>query len=142
MKMTGIVAAVVLAVMCAGTTAANAGWDEGVAAFTSKNYQQAVVQFKEVVRRDPENWEAHLYLGRAYTELGEYARARRSLKQAERRAFAAKPAERKRIWKQLGYTYEKQKKYNKARQAYVQAGEARDAARVERLRRKGRVRTR
>jgi len=133
MRFVAMAAAVVLSVLSVGTSVLYAGWDEGVAAFTNKNYQRAVVEFQNVVKRNPKNWEAYLYLGRAYSELGEYSRAKRSLRNAERRIKGVKPAEKKRVWKQLGFVYEKQKKYGKAREAYLKAGETGDAARVERM---------
>ena len=38
------------------------------------------------------------------------------------------------IWRQLGYTYEKQKKFSKSIEAYQNAGDERSVARVKRTR--------
>ena len=107
-----------------------AGWDEGVAAFKKGDYRAAATEFEDVATRDPRNWEAQLYLGRAYSKLGKYPLAEHALLAAERHAREAKPAEKKRIWKQLGFAYEKQKKYGKSREAYLKAGETKSAERV------------
>ncbi len=142
MKMALSVTLAVLIALLATSSDALAGWDEGVAAFTSKNYNHAVVEFERVVAQEPKNWEAHYYLGRAHAELGDLRAATRSLRTALRRSKKARPEDNKRVWKQLGYVYEKQKKYAKAEDAYLKAGEKREAARVERLKKRSRARSR
>ncbi len=58
-----ISALAVMALAAAGT--ARAGWDEGVAAFRSKNYEQAALQFQEVVDQQPDLFQGHYMLGQA-----------------------------------------------------------------------------
>ncbi|HKP87046.1 MAG TPA: protein phosphatase 2C domain-containing protein [Blastocatellia bacterium] len=47
----------------------------GRSAFEGGNYQAAASQFTAMTERDPQNAEAHYWLGRAQVELGEYAKA-------------------------------------------------------------------
>ena len=130
--------AVMLPLLWAASIPLDAGWDEGVAAFKKGDYSTAAAEFQKVTKRNPTNWEAHFYLGRSHAELGKLERAERSLLAARR--YADKPAEKKRAWKQLGFVYEKQKKYNKSIDAYQKAGARAEAARVRGLKR-ARVRT-
>jgi tetratricopeptide (TPR) repeat protein len=46
-----------------------AGWDEGVAAFKSKNYTQAAKEFQEIVQQKPEWPAGHFMLGQALGKL-------------------------------------------------------------------------
>jgi tetratricopeptide (TPR) repeat protein len=48
---------------------AGAGWDEGVAAFKAKNYQQAATEFQGVVEQQPEHPSGYLMLGRSLLAL-------------------------------------------------------------------------
>jgi tetratricopeptide (TPR) repeat protein len=64
------------------SNASNAGVQEssdplkaGRAAFDSGNHLAAATQFAAIVERDPQNAEAHYWLGRAQVELNEYAKA-------------------------------------------------------------------
>lgn len=54
----------------------------GRAAFDSRSYQAAVTQFTSATEREPQNAEAHYWLGRAQLETGEYARAALSFENA------------------------------------------------------------
>lgn len=54
---------VLASLMVWGAAPAPAGWDEGVAAFTSKNYDQAIAEFQELVKQNPEGWRGHYMLG-------------------------------------------------------------------------------
>ena len=135
------------------TVPALAGWDEGVAAFTSKNFRQAVQQFKIVVRKDPDGAMGHymlglsleqlkrkeetlhhlrkaydlnpndlsikVALGRAYNGNGQHKSAEKVLKEALRP-----------VWQQLGFAYEKQKKYSQSIEAYQNADDSAAARRV------------
>jgi tetratricopeptide (TPR) repeat protein len=63
-KRSPIIAA--LAILALGSAAAaSAGWDEGVAAFQAKNYQQAAVEFQEVVEQQPDLYQGHYMLGQS-----------------------------------------------------------------------------
>ena len=143
-----------------------AGWDEGVAAFASKNYQAAAVEFRKVIRQKPQNPRGHymlglsldmlnrkekalhhlrkaydlnpndlgikVALGRSYADNRQYPKAERILQAALKNQ--TKPKDLKIIWRQLGYTYEKQKKFSKSIEAYQNAGDERSVARVKRTR--------
>jgi len=61
---------------------ATAGWDEGVAAFTSKNYQQAVAEFKELVDQNPEGYRGHYMLGLSLQQLDRKEEALHHLRKA------------------------------------------------------------
>ena len=56
-------ALMLILVLAIGHTTALAGWDEGVAAFTSKNFQQAARQFQAIVKQNPDGWRGHYMLG-------------------------------------------------------------------------------
>ena len=143
-----------------------AGWEEGVAAFTSKNYQAAVVEFRKVIRQKPKNPRGHymlglsleklkrkeealhhlrkaydlnpndlsikLALGRSYADNRQFSKAERTLRAALK--SHTKPNDLKKIWRQLGYTYEKQKKFSESIEAYQHAGDEGSVARLKRTR--------
>jgi len=46
-----------------------AGWDEGVAAFTAKDYQKAADEFRTVVEKRPDEWRGHYMLGLSLQRL-------------------------------------------------------------------------
>ncbi len=60
---------IVLALVVVAVSPAYAGWDEGVAAFKSKNYTQAAKEFQAVVQERPEWDGGHYMLGRALAKL-------------------------------------------------------------------------
>jgi tetratricopeptide (TPR) repeat protein len=47
-----------------------AGWDEGVAAFKSKNFKMAAKEFKAHTMTDPEDWRGHYMLGLSQFNIG------------------------------------------------------------------------
>ena len=146
---------VVILVLAIGhTVPALAGWNEGVAAFTSKKFQAAARQFKAIVKQNPDGSRGHymlglslgmakrkeealhhlgktydlnpndlsvskVALGRAYNGSGQHSEAEKVLKEA------LKP-----VWHQLGFAYEKQKKYAESIEAYQNAGYSAAAGRV------------
>jgi tetratricopeptide (TPR) repeat protein len=59
----GVLATLVLA------STLSAGWQEGVAAFTAKDYQQAAVEFQEVVDQQPDLFQGHYMLGQSLAAL-------------------------------------------------------------------------
>ena len=59
-----------------------AGWDEGVAAFTSKNYQAAAVEFRKVIRQKPQNPRGHYMLGLSLDKLNRKEKALHHLRKA------------------------------------------------------------
>ena len=75
----------VLALASAG--AVRAGWDEGVAAFKSKNYKQAAVEFQEVVDQQPDLFQGHYMLGQSLAAQNNMQQALPHL----RKAYDLKP---------------------------------------------------
>lgn len=60
--------------------------DDGVDAFRAGRMAEAEAAFQEVVRRDPSNVTARLFLGRIYRRQGEHAAAAEELREAARLA--------------------------------------------------------
>jgi len=78
-----IVQLVVVALLLAAfATPVMAGWDEGVAAFTSKNYQAAAAEFKELVEQTPDGYQSHYMLGLSLQQLGRKEEALHHLRKA------------------------------------------------------------
>lgn len=72
-----------LTVLLLGAAAvAEAGWEEGVQAFQSRNYQQAVQEFRAVVDAKPDFAGGHLMLGQSYLAAGDKANALTHLRKA------------------------------------------------------------
>ncbi|MHC4816281.1 MAG: tetratricopeptide repeat protein, partial [Planctomycetota bacterium] len=59
----------VVALGLASAAAVRAGWDEGVAAFGAKDYQQAAREFQEVVDQQPDLFQGHYMLGQSLLKL-------------------------------------------------------------------------
>ncbi len=55
--------------LLASAAAVEAGWDEGVAAFNAKNYQEAARQFQAFVDERPDVYEGHYMLGQVLLVL-------------------------------------------------------------------------
>lgn len=91
-------------------------------------YTQAIDSGQKALAKKNSDWLVHYYLGQAYTSAGQFTEAEGPLNQA--RQLAKKPDDVKTVWKQLGFTYEKQKKYSQAIEAYQNAGDTRAADRV------------
>ena len=65
-----------------GALPALAGWDEGVAAFKSKNFSSAVAEFQELIRQNPEGWRGHYMLGLSLEQLKRKEEALNHLRKA------------------------------------------------------------
>ncbi|MCP3959226.1 MAG: tetratricopeptide repeat protein [bacterium] len=91
-------------------------------------YAKAIDTGKSATAKKPGDWEALLYLGQAYTSNGQYAEAIKPLEDALGKASGT---DQNTIWSQLGFTYEKQKKYTQSIEAYQKAGNQTAAARVK-----------
>ncbi len=72
----------IVSLMVAGTGPALAGWEEGVAAFTSKNFEQAAQEFRALVENNPEGYRSHYMLGLSLEQLGRKEEALHHLRQA------------------------------------------------------------
>ncbi len=91
-------------------------------------YAKAVETGNAASKKSSADWLAHFYLGQAYTSNGQFQQAVAPLEKA--RGMTTEPDELKTIWKQLGFAYEKQKKYTQSIQAYQNAGDQGAVARV------------
>lgn len=91
-------------------------------------YAQAVETGNAATGKSGAKWLAYYYLGQAYTSDAQYQEAVAPLNQAM--SMKPAPAEQKLIWKQLGFVYEKQKKYSDSIDAYQKAGDQVAVARV------------
>ena len=65
-----------------GATVAEAGWEEGVAAFKSGNYQQAAKEFQGFVDERPDVFQGHYMLGQSLAKLGRNQEALTHLRKA------------------------------------------------------------
>lgn len=92
-------------------------------------YDGAVQTGKKLVGMKDGEWLAHFYLGQAYSSTKEFAQAEAPLLAAKERTN--KPDDLRRIWDQLGFVYEKQKKYSQSIEAYQFAGNQGAVARVQ-----------
>lgn len=97
---------VLISVSLIGTLPALAGWDEGVAAFTSKNYQGAATEFKELVDQNPDGWRGHYMLGLSLEQLKRKEEALHHL----RKAYDLNPNDLS-IKVALGRAYSKVRRY-------------------------------
>ncbi len=92
-------------------------------------YDAAVVTLSQAIAKNGDEWLPQYYAGQAQTALMKYSMAETSLQRALTHATAA--ADKQRIWKQLGFVYEKQKSFNQAKTAYQNGGDSTSAERVE-----------
>ena len=92
-------------------------------------YAQAVETGNAAAAKSGGDWLAHFYLGQAYTSNKQYQEAVAPLEKAK--GMTSKPDDLKTIWKQLGFAYEKQKKYAQSIEAYQNAGDQGAVARVK-----------
>ncbi len=91
-------------------------------------YSKAVETGKAAAAKSSGDWLANFYLGQAYTSNKQFQEAVAPLEKA--RSMTTKPDDLKMIWKQLGFAYEKQKKYSDSIDAYQNAGDQGAVARV------------
>jgi len=80
-----------------------------------KDYQKAEKEFKTAVKLQPDSEEAVTYLAYLYNEEGDTARATQILSSIPDKSRSAK------LYSALGYTYEQQKQYKQAIDAYRRA---------------------
>ncbi len=93
------------------------------------SYDAAASTGERAVAKNGNDWKASFYLGQAYTSAGKFQEAEAPLNKAN--SLARSQSDKNRIWKQLGYAFEKQKKYAQAIEAYQAGGDGGAAARVE-----------
>ncbi len=91
-------------------------------------YTEAAGTGKAAITKQGTDWLAHFYVGQAYSSVPQYDAAEGPLKQALQ--LAKDPKDQQQVLKQLGYIYEKQKKWTESIEAYNKAG---DSAAVNRV---------
>ena len=93
----------------------------------AQQYDQATKSLGQAIAKNSSDWLPLYYLGQAHTAKRRYAEAIGPLKNA-----LGKPeADGKKVWKQLGFVYEKQKSLPEAKAAYLKAGDAAGATRIQ-----------
>jgi tetratricopeptide (TPR) repeat protein len=95
----------------------------------AKDYDGAIQNLTRAASANSGEWLPQYYTGQAYTAKQQYKSAESSLKQALDKAGST--ADKQRIWKQLAFVYEKQKKFDDAILAYNQAGDSAGAQRAQ-----------
>ncbi len=91
-------------------------------------YADAVGSCRGASSKKSGDWLAKFYLGQAYSSNKQFAEAEAPLKEATGMVTGK---DQKQIWRQLGFVYEKQKKYADSVEAYNAAGDGSAAARVQ-----------
>jgi tetratricopeptide (TPR) repeat protein len=100
----------------------------GEAQLGASLYDEAVGNFNQAAGKNPAEWLPLFYIGQAHTATGNYPQAIDALQKGL--AKASRGPDKSRLYKQLGFVYEKTKNLDQARVAYQNAG---DAAGVERV---------
>jgi tetratricopeptide (TPR) repeat protein len=101
----------------------------GEAQLGASQYDAAIGSFGQATAKNAGDWLPYFYVGQAQTALARYGEAEAALRRAQERAAAA--ADKARIWRQLGFIYEKQRSFEQAKAAYRNAGDSGSVARVE-----------
>jgi tetratricopeptide (TPR) repeat protein len=92
-------------------------------------YDAAIASFAQASSKNANDWLPHFYAGQAQTALAQYREAEGSLRRALERSSAAN--DKARVWRQIGFVYEKQKNFDQAKVAYRSAGDGNSVARIE-----------
>ena len=98
-----------------------------------KNYESAASTFQQAVSKQSNDWHAHYYLGQALTSLERFGDAEGPLNTA---LGLTSGDDEKLVWKQLGFVFEKQKKFSQSIAAYEKGS---DPAGVSRVRENERI---
>lgn len=94
----------------------------------AKTYDSAIATLQKASAKKSSDWLPYYYIGQAHTAKGTYAQAESPLNNAL--SHTSSTTDQKKIWRQLGYVYEKQKKFDAAISAYQKAGDAGGERRV------------
>jgi superkiller protein 3 len=94
----------------------------------AKLYTNAVETGNAALAKNKNDWMTYLYTGQAYSSAGKYTEAEAPLMAAKK--LTSRPADLKAVWTQLGFIYEKQRKYSQSIEAYQYAGDNTAVARV------------
>ena len=95
----------------------------------AKQYDGALTTLQQAARKNPSDWLPLYYQGQAYTQKANYGSAETSLNSAMAKTSNAK--DKSTIGSQLGFVYEKQKRYQEAISAYRTAGDSAGVTRVQ-----------
>lgn len=101
----------------------------GEAQLGGNQYDAASATFQQAAGQRATDWLPLYYAGQALTAKGSYDQATAILGQARGKAAAGR--EQTLVLKQLGFVYEKQKKFAEAKQVYQAAGDSAGLARVQ-----------
>lgn len=101
----------------------------GGAHLGAKQYDDAIKVYTQASTKNTSDWLPNYYIGQAYTVKAQYRSAESALKQALNTAGSTK--DKTTVWKQLGFVYEKQKKFDEAVSAYQRAGDKSAVKRVQ-----------
>jgi len=91
-------------------------------------YDAAVATFAQASAKNGGDWLPHFYAGQAQTATAKYGEAEASLRRGLDRATSG--SDKSRIWRQLGFVYEKQKNFAQAKAAYRSGGDDAGVARI------------
>jgi tetratricopeptide (TPR) repeat protein len=115
-----------------GMVAVNASYDNvlllGETQLGASQYDAAIATFAQASSKNAADWLPLFYTGQAYTAKGVYPQAVDALQKAAGKT--AKSDEKARVYKQLGFVYEKQKNFDGAKAAYQNAGDDAAVARI------------
>lgn len=100
----------------------------GEAQLGATQYDAAVATFGQASGKNPSDWLPLFYTGQAHTAKESYGPAVDALQKAVGKA--ARSEDKARIYKQLGFVYEKQKNFDAAKTAYQSAGDGAAVARI------------
>ena len=92
-----------------------------------KNYESAASTFRQAISKKADDWHAHYYLGQSYGALERWSDAEAPLNTGLQFADGVEEA---RIWKYLGFVFEKQKKFAESIEAYEKGGDSAGVTRV------------
>ncbi|MCB1053977.1 MAG: tetratricopeptide repeat protein [Acidobacteria bacterium] len=101
----------------------------GEAQLGAKQYTEAIQSFNQASSKKSSDWIPYYYMGQASTARQDYAKAEEALEKALKVQLSDK--DRSRVYKQLGFVYEKQRRYEEAIKAYNNAGDSASAQRAQ-----------
>lgn len=101
----------------------------GEAQLGARQYAGAITTFERAHNANTGDWLALYYLAQARTTRDQLEQAEQDLEAALSRA--SKAEDQTRIWRQLGFIYEKQQNFDQAKLAYNRIGDRAGVARVE-----------
>lgn len=113
--------------------AANPSYDnlllQGETQLGAGQYDAAVATFGQASGKNAGDWLPLFYIGQAHTAKGSYGPAVDALQKAAGKTTRGE--DRVRVYKQLGFVFEKQKNFDAAKTAYQNAGDGAAVARIQ-----------